>query len=294
MEKSQLASLSRRKFLLAAGVVSASALAFGEEGLIREPSSAALVRVEMALPRLPSCFDGFTIAQLSDFHYSESFAVTPIRKAIQIVNGLNPDLVVLTGDFVTTSLFSKAPEPAAAKAAEPCAKLLRELRAPLGSLAVLGNHDVTADPHFVTEALEAQGITVLRNRSHVLERGQNRLWLCGLDSMEGHPRLDQVLQGVPSHESVVVCVHEPDFADEASRYPVDLQLSGHSHGGQIWIPGIGAPWLPLYARKYPRGQYRVGRLLLYTNIGLGTIRIPMRFHCVPEVTLITLRSPRAS
>ena len=289
-----MASLNRRKFLVAAGVISASALGFGEEGLIREPSSAALVRVEMTLARLPMAFDGFTIAQLSDFHYHEVFTVTPIQKAIQIVNSLNPDLVVLTGDFVTTSLVSRKPELEAARAAEPCANLLRGLHSRLGSLAVLGNHDVAADPHFVREALEAQGISVLRNRSQVVERGPNRLWLCGLDSMEGHPRLDQALQGVPGHESVVLCMHEPDFADAASRYPVDLQLSGHSHGGQVWIPGIGAPWLPLYARKYPRGRYQVGELSLYTNIGLGTIRIPMRFNCIPEVTLITLRAPRAS
>jgi uncharacterized protein len=293
MEEFRLASLNRRKFLLAAGFVSASALAFGEEGLVREPSRVAVVRVEMALSRLPASFDGFTIAQLSDFHYDEVFSVIPIQKAIPIVNGLNPDLVVLTGDFVTTPPFSKrAPE--AARAAEPCAKLLRGLRSRHGRLAVLGNHDVTSDPRFVTEALEAQGISVFRNRSQVIERDNARLWLCGLDSMDGRPRLDQALRGVPANESVVVCMHEPDFADEASRYPVDLQLSGHSHGGQIWIPGIGAPWLPAYARKYPRGRYRVGPLSLYTNMGLGTIRIPMRLNCVPEVTLITLRAPKAS
>jgi uncharacterized protein len=288
-----LAYLNRRKFLLAAGMVSASALAFGEEGLVREPSHVVLVRVEVPLARLPKAFDGFTIAHLSDFHY-DAFSITPIEKAVRIVNGLNPDLVVLTGDFVTTSVFSTKPEPEAAKAAEPCARLLRDLRSRLGSFAVLGNHDVAANPHFIREALQAQGISVLRNRSQVMEREQSRLWLCGLDSIDTHPPLEKSLRGVPSNECVVLCIHEPDFADRASRYPVDLQLSGHSHGGQIWIPGIGAFWLPAYARKYPRGQYRVGGLSLYTNIGLGTIRIPMRVNCVPEVTLITLRAPIAS
>jgi len=289
-----LAYLNRRKFLLAAGLVSASALAFGEEGLVREPSHVVLVRVEMPLARLPKAFDGFTIAQLSDFHYNEVFSVTPIQKAIRIVNSLDPDLVVLTGDFVTTSVFLTRPEPLAAKAAEPCAKLLRDLRSHLGSFAVLGNHDVAADAHFITQALEAQGISVLRNRSQVIERKQARLWLCGLDSVYRHPQLDQALREVPTNDCVVLCVHEPDFADKASRYPVDLQLSGHSHGGQIWIPGIGAPWLPAYARKYPRGRYQVGGLPLYTNIGLGTISIPMRVNCIPEVTLITLRASSAS
>jgi len=288
-----LAHLSRRKFLLAAGLVSASALAFGEEGLVREPSHVELVRVVMPLARLPKEFDGFTIAQLSDFHYDE-FSVTPIQKAIRIVNSLEPDLVVLTGDFVTTSMFVTGPEPEAAKAAEPCARLLHDLRSHLGSFAVLGNHDVAADAHFIAEALEGQGISVLRNRSQVIERKQARLWLCGLDTVDRHPQLDQALREVPSHGCVVLCIHEPDFADRASRYPVDLQLSGHSHGGQIWIPGIGAPWLPAYGRKYPRGRYQVGGLPLYTNIGLGTIRLPMRVNCVPEVTLITLRASSAS
>ena len=289
-----MAYLSRRKFLLAAGLVSASALAFGEEGLVREPSHVVLARVEMPLARLPKAFDGFTIAQLSDFHYSEVFSVTPIQKAIRIVNSLDPDLVVLTGDFVTTSVLLAHREPEAAKDAEPCARLLRDLRSHLGSFAVLGNHDVAADPHFITKALEAQGISVLRNRSQVIEREQARLWLCGLDSVDRRPQLDQALRGVPSQECVVLCIHEPDFADKASRYPVDLQLSGHSHGGQIWIPGIGAPWLPPHARKYPRGRYQVGGLPLYTNIGLGTIFVPMRVNCVPEVTLITLRARSAS
>ena len=287
--------LSRRKFLLtAAGVIAASTLGFGEEGFTGESSHATLVRVEMGLERLPKAFDGFTIAHLSDFHYDDVFSVTPIRKAIRIVNGLDPDLVVLTGDFVTTSFLPRHKDPEAARAAVPCAKLLRDLRSRLGCVAVLGNHDVEADPDFITEVLEAQGISVLRNRSQVVEREQARLWFCGMDSLWGHPHLDLALRGVPANESAVLCVHEPDFADVASRHPIDLQLSGHSHGGQVWIPGIGAPWLPRFARKYPRGQYQVGGMSLYTNLGLGTIRIPVRLNCVPEVTLITLRASIAT
>jgi predicted MPP superfamily phosphohydrolase len=95
---------------------------------------------------------------------------------------------------------------------------------------------------------------------------------------------------VPSNEPVVLLVHEPDFADEAALHPVDLQLSGHSHGGQVWIPGVGAPYLPEFARKYPRGFHRIGPLTLYTNIGLGTVRLPIRLNCPPEITLFTLRS----
>jgi len=288
-----LSPVNRRKFLIATGLVAASTLALAEDTVIREPNHPELVKIDIRLARLPAVFDGFTIAQLSDFHYDEVFSIVPIRRAIEMVNRLNPDLVVLTGDFVTAPMFSLHGKRQSARVAEPCAKLLSELRSRLGSLAVLGNHDVGTDPGFVTAALQSQGITVLRNRSQVVERNGAPLWFCGLDSLDRNPRLDLALRGVPRNDAVVLLVHEPDFADEASRYPVDLQLSGHSHGGQIWLPGIGAPWLPEYARKYPRGQYTVGALPLYTNVGLGTIRLPVRLNCTPEVTLFILHAGKA-
>jgi predicted MPP superfamily phosphohydrolase len=211
---------------------------------------------------------------------------------MEMVNGLGADMVVLTGDFVTVSLAVGyvVTGKQCAKPAEPCAKLLSGLRSKFGSIAVLGNHDVGSDATFVTDALRSHGIALLRNESHPVEVEGSRLWFCGLDSLDAFPKLEVALRVVPENEPVVLLVHEPDFADEAARYPVDLQLSGHSHGGQIWFPGIGAPWLPEHARKYPRGRYRVGPLVLYTNVGLGTIRVPVRLNCTPEVTLFTLRS----
>ncbi len=212
---------------------------------------------------------------MSDFHYDEHFSVVPIRKAIDIVNGLDADLVVLTGDFVFI---------------EPCANLLAQLHARRGVLAILGNHDAGSDPHRITEALQAKGITVLRNRSIPFEQGGKRLWLAGLDDvLERQSDLELMLRPVPKTEPVVLLAHEPDCADSVSRYEVDLQLSGHSHGGQVRFPLIGAPYLPPLGRKYPRGLHRIRGLTLYTNIGIGTIRLPLRFWCPPEVTLITLR-----
>jgi predicted MPP superfamily phosphohydrolase len=285
-----LSSVSRRKFLIAAGLATASTLALAEDTVVREPNHPELVKIEIPLPRLPEAFDGFTIAQLSDFHYDEVFTVVPIRRAVEIVNGIHPDLVVLTGDFVTISMLAVADEPEAAKAAEPCAKLLSTLRSTIGSIAVLGNHDVHSDPDYVTEVLSSHGIPVLRNRSQVVEQNGARLWFCGLDSIDTRPQIEHALVGVPKSEAVVLLMHEPDYADRAARHAVDLQLSGHSHGGQVWLPGIGAPWLPYGARKYPRGRYMVGALPLYTNVGLGTIRLPVRLNCTPEVTLFTLRA----
>lgn len=286
-------SSTRRRFLqIAAGVAATGALALAEDGAILEPNRPILISIEVVLNRLPPAFDGFTIAQLSDFHYDVRAAV-PIRAAIEIVNNLHPDVIVLTGDFVTVPFFHRGFHIAqrAAGAAEPCATLLAQLRPRLAIVSILGNHDVDADAPRIINTLHSHGLPVLRNRSIPLEQAGARIWLCGLDSVwEGNPDMDVALRGVPSEELVVLLVHEPDYADQAAYYPVDLQLSGHSHGGQVWLPGIGAPWLPMLARKYPRGLHRIGPLILYTNMGLGTIRVPIRLNCPPEITLFTLRS----
>lgn len=288
-----MAFLTRRRFLqVSAGVATAGVLALGERAGVFAPDHPELVRLEIPLPRLPASFDGFTIAQLSDFHYDE-LTVVLLQRAIEIVNNLHPDLIVLTGDFVTVPILSGLfhTKKHAVVAAEPCAKLLAQLHARFGMVAVLGNHDAASDPRRISEILQSHGMPVLRNRSMPVEQGGARLWLSGVDDvMEGDPDIDLTLRGVPPNEAVVLLVHEPDFARRVAPYPVDLQLSGHSHGGQVWIPGIGAPWLPNLARKYPRGLYKVGPLTLYTNIGLGTIRIPVRVNCPPEITLFTLRA----
>jgi predicted MPP superfamily phosphohydrolase len=175
--------------------------------------------------------------------------------------------------------------------AVPCAELLSSLKSRHGSYAVLGNHDLGTDEHVVTEALQHNGIAVLKNRSIPIEWQGGRLWLAGVeDVMYARPDLDRTLQNVAPQEPVVLLAHEPDFADEAARYKVDLQLSGHSHGGQIRLPFAVSLYLPPLARKYPWGMRRVGPLALYTNVGIGTIQVPMRWNCSPEVTLITLQN----
>ena len=288
--------LTRRKFLYAGGLSAAGAAVAGTAGFV-ESDRPVLTRIDIRLRRLPSEFDGFTIAQLSDFHYEEHFSVVPIRKGVEIVNGLRPDLIVLTGDYVTVPMteYRRANTVRFAKNSGPCAALLSALRAPHGVYAVLGNHDGASDPHYVVSALQGHGIPVLVNRSVPFERGRARIWLTGIDDvLEGVPDLGAALGPVPSDEVSILLAHEPDFADQVAFAPVDLQLAGHSHGGQIWIPGVGAPWLPQLARKYPRGLYEIGKLMLYTNLGIGTIRMPVRLNCPPEVTLITLRVAQAA
>jgi predicted MPP superfamily phosphohydrolase len=288
-----LAILTRRRFLTTAAVAFAGGAVVATDGVLLEPNHPKLVRLEIPLPRCPQAFDGMTILQLSDIHYDDHFSVVPLRHALSMVPELRPDLIVLTGDFVTIpplNDYLHNGKPAAA-AIEPCAQLLRELHAPLGVIAALGNHDVDSDPERITQALLTANIPVLRNSSIPLERSSARMWLAGVDdSGEGKPDMVATLKSVPKGEAVILLSHEPDYADEAAKYPIDLQLSGHSHGGQIVLPVLGAPWLPEGAKKYPWGLRKIANLTLYTNVGLGTIRVPMRLNCPPEITLFTLRA----
>ena len=284
-------SRSRRKFLQAgAAVAAAGALGVVGDATFFEANRPKVVSIDIPLSRLPQSWDGLRIAQLSDLHYDPHFSAVPIAKAVDLVNGLKPDLIVVTGDFVTSPFSaSRSSNAQAAKMIEPCSQLLSRMQAPLGVHACLGNHDVATDEAQIAAVLESHGISVLRNRSIPLERNGARLWLGGLnDVLEGKYDLKQALKGVPKPEPVVLLVHEPDYAGYVKD--VDLQLSGHSHGGQIRFPILGAPVLPVMGRRYPQGLRRIGPLTLYTNVGIGTIWLPMRLNCPPEVTLITLRA----
>ncbi len=231
---------------------------------------------------------GFTIALLSDFHYDPYFSVHPLHAAVALVNGLRPDVIALTGDFVSVPLIGD--EKKAAFAAEPCARILRQMTAPHGLWAVLGNHDDGTDGRHVTRALQAENIRVLANQAEPIERDGARFWLAGVnDVLSKTADLSKTLRGVPAGEAVILLAHEPDFADEVSRFPVDLQLSGHSHGGQVRVPLLPPLYLPTLAKKYVWGPYQVGPLKLYTNAGLGTVGVPVRLNCPPEITLLTLR-----
>lgn len=282
-----LPRINRRKFIPLAGAAAVAAL--GTDSVLIEPMRPRLERQEIFLPRWPSRLEGFTIALLSDFHYDPVFSMHPIRSAVEMVNKLGPDLVALAGDFITSPMFGKSASGAAA--AEPCAQLLQPLRAPHGVWAVLGNHDEDADPPRVINALGAVEIRVLRNEAIPIERDGDRSWLAGIKDVlvKRGADLPSVLRAIPSGEPVVLLAHEPDYADYVARYPVDLQLSGHSHGGQIRLPWLHPLYLPPLARKYYQGMYKVRDLTLYTSRGLGTIRLPIRLNCAPEVTLITLR-----
>jgi predicted MPP superfamily phosphohydrolase len=274
-------------------LAAAGGLAVFADALLIEPNRPILNRVDIHLHRLPDAFDRFTIAQLSDFHYDPDFSATPIRIAVEMVNQLRPNLIVLTGDFVTTPFLAQRLHrnlKKAAETAEPCGALLNKLKAEFGVMSVIGNHDGNTDPTLVKAILKSQGLPVMYDESQPLEREGKKLWIAGLDDNPDETDLTAALKKIPPGEPVVVLIHEPDTADFVSKYPVDLQLSGHSHGGQVILPLIGPAYLPPLARKYPRGLRKVGGLTLYTNVGIGTMGLPLRLNCPPEVTLFTLRA----
>lgn len=281
---------SRRRFLgLTAALGGVAALG---DSFLLEPNRPELVRKEIILSRLPAAFDNYKIALLSDFHFDPVFSVHPLRAAIPIVNGLQPDLIALTGDFVSIPPLHRQFRKAA-YAAEPCARLLRQMTATHGLWSVMGNHDAETDPDLVTEILRATGIKVLSNQSVPMELSGSRFWLSGVnDVLEGDSDLDATLTNVPKDEATILLAHEPDYADYVARHPIDLQLSGHTHGGQVRLPFLPPLYEPPLARKYIAGLFKVGSLTLYVNRGLGTIGLPIRFDCPPEITLITLRAGR--
>jgi len=252
-----------------------------------EPEDVQVVPVSLVLPRLDAVFDGYRIAQISDIHADGWMTPGRVLSLVNLVNAEAPDLVAITGDFATYSRFRSLIRHASRLVAP-----LRRLQATDGVVAVLGNHDHKTDARTVRRVLAASGVIELHNAVLTLRRGGESLYLCGVDDLkEGTPRLDRALEGLSEEGAAVLLAHEPDFADEsAATGRFDLQLSGHSHGGQVGVPLLRYPFLPKLSRKYPTGLYRVGDMFLYTNRGLGA-HPRFRFNCRPEITVFTLRSP---
>jgi hypothetical protein len=208
-----------------------------------------------------------------------------VANAVDEANRLKPDLVVLTGDFVletADSIYELAP-------------VLSRLNAKYGVFSVLGNHDLWTDANVIRSGLEEVGLPVLKNSGISLSLGQDMINLAGLDAAwGGQPDLKQALRDLPQGIPTILLMHEPDIADILSQDKrVSLQLSGHTHGGQVRIPIMGAPALPKYGKKYDSGLYRVNAMWLYTNRGIGVIGPPVRLNCRPEITEITLVADRS-
>jgi len=282
--------MSRRQFL-AAGL---GAAALGGAGLgyawAIEPLQIEVTSVELALPRLAAAFDGYKIVQFGDIHLDNiQMGSSRLAAIVSQINRLNPGLVVITGDFITASHHTTG------KVSEAdLARPLQQLAAPDGVCGVLGNHDHEEAPAMVRRVLHTAGIVELSNDVHSLERADSALHIAGLDDvLEQQADFDRVLGKLPQAGAAILLAHEPDVADAtAASGRFDVQLSGHSHGGQIVAPLFGPLILPVYGKKYPQGLYQIQDMLLYTNKGVGTVPPRMRFNCRPEITQFTLKAKK--
>lgn len=276
--------LNRRSFLgLSAASLGGVALYAGE--ISRHELS--LEQHALRLKRLPDAFRGMRIVQITDFHYAEFTEGWFLRDVVRRVNQLKPDMVLLTGDFIS---IGPLPHSYARRHMPECAAILSEIVCPL-RYASLGNHDMEVGADYVTGPLREHGIPTLVNQAIALERGGQRLWLAGLGSAcsdDADPAAAIPTAAQTGKEPVIVMAHEPDILPEVARYNADLMLSGHTHGGQIRLPLLPPLVLPPYGKRYVEGIFRHGPTQLYVNRGIGAVGIPFRFNCPPEVTVFTL------
>jgi predicted MPP superfamily phosphohydrolase len=274
---------TRRNFLRLAAC-SAAGLAVYSGEIARHEIE--VVHQTIKLAGLPEAFGGFRIVQISDVHFREYTEAAFLREVVSKANALEPDLVVLTGDFVS---WGPLPRRFAVKMGYQCAELLSRLTCEL-RYAIMGNHDALVGARAVTDALVVHGIPVLANRFVPIERDGQRFWLAGIeDALEQRPDLTAALPGA-EREPVILLAHEPDFADFASRHQVSFVLAGHTHGGQIRIPLLPPLHLPEMGTRYVEGLFTLdNRMQLYVNRGIGAVGVPFRLRCPPEITVITLQ-----
>ena len=284
--------ITRRDFLkvLKAGAIDLALLSLGGAGygLMVEPARIRIESVHLRLRRLTQAFHGLRIAQLSDIHMGAWMNGERLQQIVSIVLAQQPDLLFLTGDFLLGHNFDKNSE----GHLQDLINILSPISKAIPTFAVLGNHDYWTNVKAVREMLKASGVVELTNSVFTLSRGSEHLHLCGVDDVwEGNVRLDDVHYRIPENGAAILLAHEPDFADQSAltgRF--DLQVSGHSHGGQVVLPFFGPPILPSLGQKYPSGLYTVRDMYQYTNRGVGTGRLPVRINCPPEITIFTLQS----
>lgn len=260
-----------------------------------EPVWYEVVTLDLTLPHLAQEFEGYKITQVSDIHADRWMNRDRLSGLVQDINTLESDLIVLTGDYVTGEASDTA----------YILEVLEDLRSPDGTFAVMGNHDAWTDIQAIEQVLVQAGITMLNNAVVPIQRGSAVLDIAGVDDVwAGRDRLGQVLDQLSrftdnsttgNHRpAAILLAHEPDYADtSAATGRFDLELSGHSHGGQV-VFGPLRPALPPWGRRYPIGQYQVGEMIQYTNRGIGASPPHVRLGCRPELTVVRLHAPDAN
>jgi len=275
--------MTRRSFLKKGAVAAIGmALLTGGYASVWEPHRLEVNRLSLSFPELPTSFDGMRVVQFSDVHLGFFTNDDHIHNMAEAIRQLQPDLLCFTGDIVDDYADSM----------QDYLPVLAAMEAPLGKYAVLGNHDYRGIPEGVQALYKHTGFRLLKNEHEILERHGEQLAIVGLeDLLLSEPDLPRAMAGIPAAMFKLLLMHAPDFADQAAAAGIHLQLSGHSHGGQIRVPFLGALKTPPGGRKYVQGLYSVGerKMPIYVNRGIGMTQLPVRVLCPPELTVLTLR-----
>ncbi|QIZ07282.1 metallophosphoesterase [Priestia megaterium] len=255
-----------------------------------EPSLLDIQELQIKHPLIPNSFDGIKMIQFSDTHLGFQYNLHQFNQLVKKINSLKPDIILFTGDLMD--------EPNQYTEINKLMTILKKLQAPLGKYCIFGNHDHGGyGSDIYRYIMETTDFSVLLNDSAPIKLSDGSIiYLLGIDdAMLGNPNLPLTLKNVPKNSFKILLSHAPDLAETASLYPVQWQLSGHSHGGQIKIPFLGALVTPPFGQIYPEGLYSIGEhnpLSLYVNRGIGTTRLPFRFMSKPELTVFTLKSEK--
>lgn len=265
--------------LVLAGVVLGAAVAWYARFI--HPFRLRVAHEVFHLPRDHAELDGLTIAFVTDTHIGPHIAATDLEPVIEHLGSIKPDILLLGGDYISESPRFMA------DAAIAVGKMVKTAR--FGSFGVLGNHDLANIRERMVDPLRAVGVHVLENEAVRVATDRGDIWIAGVDdAMLGKPDLARTFSGIPADAATILLWHEPDLAAFAARYTPMLQLSGHTHGGQVRLPRIGAVALPKFGRRYVGGRYLVGAMPLYVSNGIGMYRPPVRLNCPPELTVIHL------
>jgi len=287
--------ITRRKFVYS-GIVGLSgvALAGCVNGVVRR-GDVEIIHKTFSLPALPPAFEGFTMTLASDIHSSPFMMTDDLKKVVKLINGLESDVIVMPGDFVT-SHHNEIP---------PFVEAMSELKAKHGVYCCTGNHDYYCGVDLVTKASEAIGLKMLRNQNIALEKDGQKLFLIGVDDddasdvehyVEGRPaaHIEAAFKGIEKPEASILLCHKPYEFESYAKMNVGLMLSGHTHGGQIVFGRVGGRILALssVASHFVEGRYTpeksVSASQLYVSRGIGVVGLPIRINCPPEITKITL------
>ena len=274
--------LNRRQFLtgLAAAPLVAVSTTAAYARLVG-PYNYYVAARDVFIRDLPEAFENFRITQITDVHHSRMVGLEEVGRVVDLAQSTRPDLIALTGDYTTTYR----------RYIEPCAEALGRLSAPEGVWAVLGNHDHYTDRELTTRALERNHIPVLNNANTRLIRGTDSLQLAGIDDWSwAGTNWSRAFYGIDGNRPTVLLSHQPNVIDLAETQGVSLILSGHTHGGQIKFPFIGAPArFATKDLKYAHGLFRRGETQLYVCSGTGVIGLPVRIGVKPEIAVLRLR-----